>query len=97
MQALGGAADREMLFRLPDAGARARASVRRRSSSSAERSSLHASFAGLSGPQREKLDTLLAVKALHRRADVAVAEPNFVRRARHAERPLLRRSSGTTR
>lgn len=80
MQALAGAPDREMLLQLPASGGQ-RAEAFQALQLEAAPSSLHARFGSLPAEQREKLDTLLAVKALHRRTDVAIAEPNFVRHA----------------
>jgi serine protease len=77
LEAVGGATDREMLFRLPASGA-ARAAALATLAAPAP----PARFARLSAAQREKLDTLLALKALRARADVASVEPN---RLRHAQ------------
>jgi len=77
LEALAGTAEREMLFRIPSprAGSVGTLAVE------AGRSALDARLAEAPAALREKLDTLLAVKALGRRADVAAAEPNFVRHA----------------
>jgi serine protease len=80
LEALGGASDREMLFRLPTAGA-ARAAAFQTLGAEPARAAMHARHAGLSAEERAKLDTLLAMKALHRRKDVARVEPNYIRRA----------------
>ena len=80
MRAVAGAPDREMLFQLPDDAA-ARARTLQSLAPASAGAALPGRFAGLSGAQREKLDTLMASKALARRADVALAEPNFIRHA----------------
>jgi serine protease len=80
MQALGGAADREMLFRHAT-GESARAATLGALAADSARAALEARYAPLSGEEREKLDTILAMKALHRRPDVALVEPNYIRRA----------------
>ncbi len=80
MRAVAGAPDREMLFQLPDDAA-ARARTLQSLAPASAGAALPGRFAGLSGAQREKLDTVMASKALARRADVALAEPNFIRHA----------------
>ena len=80
LRAVAGAPDREMLFRLPDP-AEARARALAGGEGSGADTQVEARFAGLSGAQRRKLETLLAAKQLARRADVALVEPNFIRRA----------------
>ena len=80
LSALGGAADREMLFRLPEASGARAASFAALGAEKA-REALQASLPGLDAARREKLDTLALLKALARRADVAGAEPNYVLRA----------------
>jgi serine protease len=80
LEALGGATDREMLFRLPDTGA-ARSAAFETLGLEAVRTASSDRYASLSAEQREKYDTLLAMKALHQRGDVATVEPNHVRSA----------------
>jgi serine protease len=91
LQALGGAGDREMLFRLGEA-AGARAASFRSLGALAAREDTQARFPGLSAERREKLDTILLLKALARRADVASAEPNWILQAQALPNdPLLGR------
>jgi serine protease len=80
MQALAGAADREMLFRLP-AGESARAATLAGLGAAPAREANAERYAGLSAEEREKLDTIYAMKALHQRPDVASVDLNFIRRA----------------
>jgi serine protease len=80
MQAIAGAADREMLFRLPS-GENARAATLAGLGAAPAREADAERYAGLSVEEREKLDTIYAMKALHQRADVASADLNFIRRA----------------
>jgi len=47
----------------------------------AERRTLHARLPALGSEARRKLDTILAVKALRRRADVETADLNYIRRS----------------
>jgi serine protease len=80
MLAAGGAPDREMLFQLPDAASERARTLQTLGASDAD-AALDARFAGLPAEQRAKLETLLAAKLLRQRADVGLAEPNFIRRA----------------
>jgi serine protease len=80
MQAVAGAADREMLYRLPAAES-ARAAAFQTLGAVDEHAAWRARFAKLPAAQRAKLDTILAMKLLHRRPDVASVDPNFIRRA----------------
>ena len=81
MRALGGAADREMLFSLGSGGLERAVALETLGVAPAASAALAAKL-GLLGlldaERRAKLDTILAVKALARRADVAAAEPNHV-------------------
>jgi len=84
LRVVAGAPDRELLFRLPDAAALpAQAGARTLAGGEASQvaSEDAVRFAGLPDPQRRKLATLLAAKQLAKRDEVALAEPNFIRRA----------------
>jgi serine protease len=80
LEAAAGAADREMLFRLPASGA-ARAAVLATLGGEPAAEALAQRRAALSDEERAKHDTLLAMKALRGRPDVALVEPNYIRRA----------------
>lgn len=72
---LGGAGDREMLWKLSDNSSQRRASLQSLGAQSS------AKTASASTASKLADDTLAAVKALRKRADVASADLNYIRRA----------------
>jgi serine protease len=80
LQAAAGAADREMLLRLP-AGESARTEALATLGVEPAADALAQRRAALSDEQRAKHDTILAMKALRGRPGVALVEPNYIRRA----------------
>jgi serine protease len=80
MTAAGGAADREMLFRLPASEAARGAALATLGAAPASDATAQRR-AALSPDERAKHDTILAMKGLRRQPGVALVEPNWIRRA----------------
>jgi serine protease len=81
MRALGGASDREMLFTLGSGALERAVALETLGVATAARAAFAAKLGLIDAERHAKLDTILAVKALARRADVAAAEPNHIVRA----------------
>jgi serine protease len=80
LEAHAGDAAREMLFRLPEAAA-ARASTFAALGAADVHGAWRARLAHLPAEQQAKAETLLALKTLRLRPELASADPNFIRRA----------------
>jgi hypothetical protein len=77
LRPLAGDSESGMLFALPE-GAAATAEAFETLGTAEARGRLQAALPGMNPELQRRLDTLLAVKALRRRADVAAADPNYI-------------------